>query len=47
MGYWGHWEIEGAGVPSGLYGLTRAQTEEYYVKRGRVFLMYERRKGWG
>jgi hypothetical protein len=47
VGYWGHWEIEGAIEPAGLKALNRAETEDFYVKLGRAYLMEERRKGWG
>lgn len=47
MGYWGHWELEGATLPLGLETCDRAQTEDAYVKLGREYLKSQRSKGYG
>jgi hypothetical protein len=47
VGYWGHWEVEGAVPPSTLNNLDRAGIEEMYVRMGRAYLLSERAKGRG
>jgi hypothetical protein len=47
MGYWGHWELEGASAPPAIETMKIEDVEYLYVRMGRDYLCSERKKGRG